>query len=682
MLFWLLLGGIAVSAQDAFITQWNLSLHPGSGANQIRFNATIATGGAAYTWETIPAGTSGSGTLPAGTSLCTITGIPTGSTISLHIEPQNLQRFFINNGSDRNRLVDVTQWGGAAWISMNNSFYGCENLQITASDIPNLTLAQGLIQMFRGCLLLDGPSNIGSWNTSNVTNMSSMFFGATSFNQPIGSWNTGNVFTMNSMFRGAQSFNQDIGNWNIGNVTNMQSMFETAISFNQDIGNWNTGNVTNMQAMFDNAISFNQPIGNWSTANVGNMLNMFRTAISFDQPIGNWNTTNVTNMSGMFGNAISFNQDIGNWTLNSNVFMTQMFDGSGMSCDSYSSTLIGWSNNPNTPINRSLGAGGLSYGTNAENARNYLINDKFWSVSGDFPSGQSCPPIPYTTLWDMSIPTGESGNENNIGFWATVASGDADYNWETIPSGSSGSGTLTEGTAYRIISGIPSGAMIRLNIMPQNIQQFYMDNTSHRRRLVDIERWGNVVWTSLERAFYGCENLNITADDIPDLSQTTSLLLTFTDCYSLNGPVNIGMWNTENISDMRNTFQNALLFNQDIGSWNTVNVTNMQHLFDGAVAFNQDINNWNLSNVTNVSNMFHEAASFNHSLNNWNTVGVTDMNRMFSGASAFNGQIGLWNTSNVTNMSSMFLGATSFNQPIGKNHGDSKPFYNIFFENY
>ncbi|MBQ4488248.1 MAG: DUF285 domain-containing protein, partial [Ruminobacter sp.] len=137
-------------------------------------------------------------------------------------------------------------------------------------------------------------------DTSNITDMRSMFLGASSFNQPIGNWNTSNVTNMYGMFSGASSFNQPIGNWDTSIVVSMKGMFANAKNFNQPIENWNTSVVTDMSEMFRNAESFDQPVANWDTSKVTNMREMFRNAKSFNQPIGDWNTSRVTDMSEMF----------------------------------------------------------------------------------------------------------------------------------------------------------------------------------------------------------------------------------------------------------------------------------------------------------------------------------------------------------------------------------------------
>ena len=134
-------------------------------------------------------------------------------------------------------------------------------------------------------------SNIGFWDTSNVTDMSSMFYGATAFNQNIGSWDTSSVTSMNSIFENATVFNQDIGSWDTSNVTDMVGMFYEASSFNQDIGNWNTSKVTRMERMFWAAEAFNQDLSGWCVSNINtepSNFSEFSSLIQSFKPI--WGT--------------------------------------------------------------------------------------------------------------------------------------------------------------------------------------------------------------------------------------------------------------------------------------------------------------------------------------------------------------------------------------------------------
>lgn len=365
---------------DNFVTRWNLAT-TGSGTTQLSFG-TATSGLVNYTWQEISPGmATGSGSWSGST--LTITGLPTGATIRLQIAPTNFQR--INaSGTDRNRLVLIDQWGTTAWTSMQNAFRGCTNLQIAASDVPNLSGVTDMSSMFESCRNLNSPSNMGTWNTTTVTNMTFMFYDATVFNQDIGAWNTSAVTNMNTMFSEALAFNQDIGSWNTAAVTDMSDMFGYTAAFNQDISGWNTGAVTDM--------SF-----------------MFRGANAFNQNISLWNTTVVTDMRSMFRDALAFNQNIGAWTLNSAVNLGLMFDNSGMNCNNYSSTLIGWSANPSTPNGRTLGATGRQYGTNAVAARTNLTTTKGWTISGDSPSGTVCNSVALPTIISFTSTSGPTG---------------------------------------------------------------------------------------------------------------------------------------------------------------------------------------------------------------------------------------------------------------------------------
>ena len=213
--------------------------------------------------------------------------------------------WLFSNGGDKLKLLEIRQWGTLRLGNTGYYFFGCQNLELTATDNLNLTGTILLNGAFRGCTNLGSSGNMNGWDVSSVTYMYLMFREASSFNQPIGNWNISSVTDMGGMFQGASSFNQPIGNWNVSSVTDMGGMFRFASSFNQPIGNWNVSSVTNMHSMFYQASSFNQPIGNWDVSSTIDIDNMFSHASSFNQSIGNWDVSSVTDMGGMFQGASS-----------------------------------------------------------------------------------------------------------------------------------------------------------------------------------------------------------------------------------------------------------------------------------------------------------------------------------------------------------------------------------------
>lgn len=104
-----------------------------------------------------------------------------------------------SNRKDGEKLLDVLEWGVLEFANDGFYFARCENLTgFSAEDaIP-----------------LDG-----------ITNLSGMFWGASSFNGDLSSWDVSNVTNMRGLFHNAHSFNGDISGWDVSNVTDMTNMF-------------------------------------------------------------------------------------------------------------------------------------------------------------------------------------------------------------------------------------------------------------------------------------------------------------------------------------------------------------------------------------------------------------------------------------------------------------------------
>ena len=181
---------------------------------------------------------------------------------------------------------------------------------------------------------------LNNWNVSNVRNMSGMFQAAMKFNQPLYKWNTSNVKTMSFMFNYAKSFNQNINNWNVSKVEDLSYMFCECEVFNQPLNDWDVSNVKTMEGTFRRAYKFNQPLYKWNTSNVENMHEMFVQCKAFNQALNSWNVYNVKNMEAMFCDTLSFNQPLDKWDTKNLKKIDSMFKYSKV-FDCYDS-LVNW----------------------------------------------------------------------------------------------------------------------------------------------------------------------------------------------------------------------------------------------------------------------------------------------------------------------------------------------------
>ncbi len=407
----------------SFITTWKTDNPGGSGDNQI----TIPTTNVGYNYDV---DWNNDGIFDTTGLVSSITHtFPSIGTHTIRIKGNFPTLNFDASNSDSQKLISVDQWGTIPWTSMYKAFYNCINLNINATDAPNLSLVTNMNRMFLNCSSMNQDfnnwdvsnvtdmqfmfmncysfnGNISSWNVSNVNNMSKMFYNCSSFNENISTWDISNVTQIESMFEGCSSFNQDISSWDISNISNMLRLFQGCTNFNQNIGSWDMSNANKIQNMFTNCTNFNQDLSNWDVSNITSLFYTFGECTSFNQDISNWNVSNVTDMGYMFINCPNFNQDISNWDVSKvtrmdNMFkgcsnfnqnlgnwivsqtwdMQHMFSETNLSTENYDSLLIGWSNlNLKHYVNFDVGNNKYCLPA-AVTARNILDIDFHWTIT-------------------------------------------------------------------------------------------------------------------------------------------------------------------------------------------------------------------------------------------------------------------------------------------------------------
>jgi prepilin-type N-terminal cleavage/methylation domain-containing protein len=196
-------------------------------------------------------------------------------------------------------------------VSMHSLFQTSKASTIDLSSF-NTSNVTDMSYMFFGCINLTNV-DLTKLNTSNVTDMSHMFaFGGTSpsdtkglSNFDFSSFDTSNVTNMSSMLYGQSRMTTiDLSKIKTLNVTNMSGMFcgcnkLTTINFPST---FITTKVTNMSNMFSWCTSLTSlDLSKFSTTEVTDMSLMFSECYALKSiDLSSFDTSNVTNMSGMF----------------------------------------------------------------------------------------------------------------------------------------------------------------------------------------------------------------------------------------------------------------------------------------------------------------------------------------------------------------------------------------------
>jgi len=173
--------------------------------------------------------------------------------------------------------------------------------------------------------------DLSSFDTSQVTNMSYMFYGMSNLTTlNLSNFNTSKVMDMSYMFAYMLNLTAlDLSNFDTSQVTNMNSMFAHMSNLMAlNLSSFNTSKVTNMDYMFEQMLNITTlNLSNFDTANVTSMKGMFSYVSSLKTlDLSNFNTSKVTDMYSMFyGMSSLITLDLSNFDTSNVMFLGSMF---------------------------------------------------------------------------------------------------------------------------------------------------------------------------------------------------------------------------------------------------------------------------------------------------------------------------------------------------------------------
>lgn len=263
-----------------------------------------------------------------------------GGTYTITISGDTLQGWQFANAGDKAKITEISNWGLFDFTE-TRTFQGCTNMDITATDVPNISGTDFTSNFYNA----DGITTVqdwSGWNMSGVTNYTNCFAENGSFNGNLDNWVHSGVTSVSKMFNNATAFNGNLNTWDVSGVTTWTEFARGATSFNGDVSGWTPSGA--MTSAFLGCSSF---VGNgcstWDVSGVTSASALFSQCTSFSDNIASWDTSSITNMTSMLRNCDAFDRNISGWSVSQVSSLTNfMIDATGLSTAAYDTLLVGW----------------------------------------------------------------------------------------------------------------------------------------------------------------------------------------------------------------------------------------------------------------------------------------------------------------------------------------------------
>lgn len=540
---------------------------------------------------------------------------------------------YITKGS----LANITQFGTDVKLkSLGNALRHLELHSKTISTVTaldsfkssDLEVLDGYT--FANMNLANIPSNLSTWDVSNVTSFKNLLRNRTDWNINLSSFKTTHLNNASGLFTGLSVIPFNIDGWNFSNVLIGDQLFKGL----------NLSNVDLSKQLFTQMIT-----ADYMYQNCTNIINFHL------QPVNN--TSSITTAIGMFKGVVLTGKTISN-TFTELVYADSMFEDSTLTNCTINLTL------PNC-----ISAKNIFKNAKLVNCNITLTFTKLETIDSGFSTAN------FDTLTRLNIDFGSNGKANASNMFASTNIKTENFNTIT----NSGNilyadymfayTTQNFSTAkFSLTGAISANGFIKDNIL------FNGDVTSLK--------FTNCVY--LDSAFDGC--VEFTGIGLAGLLCTSlsDIDYVFRNCSKLNNANAAKVLNNTLIT-MNYAFYGCSVVPLS-ASVNLPVVQYMNYAFYGCAASTLSVLNCTFNQVKSMISAFEGNLNFNSTVSKFNlsSLELNGFDRTFAGCVLFNKKFPQLIMPNLSKLNETFDGCSAYNQPIRIN-ADMVDATNYLFKN-
>ena len=504
--------------------------------------------------------------------------------------------------------------------NMSSMFYWCSDLKTLDLSHFNTQNVTDMSYMFYFCYELT-TLDVSNFDTKNVTDMNNMFGSCealTTLN--VSNFDTKNVTDMSNMFNGCLRLTiLNLASFDTQNVTDMNGMFRICSKLTiLNLSSFDTQNVTDMTSMFSGCSALKTlNLSNFDTKNVTGMTSMFNGCSALKTlDLSNFDTQNVTNMESMFSNCSALTTlDISDFNTKNVTNMDYMFNG----CSALKTLDLSSFDTKNVRY-----MGSMFYNCSA--LTTIYTSHKYVTTACTYNLFMfaGCTNLVGAVPYDKN--KGDKEMANYITGYFTYKASKIAVSYALFDEATN---TLT----FKHDTNAPIEAFM-LN-EGNNTPGWWYKYHGDISKVVFDASFANARPTSCREWFSYCESLTtIEGIEYLNTENVTNMSFMFSNCPALT-TLDVSKFDTRNVEDMGDMFQNCLaLKTLDLSSFDTRNVEDMYNMFQNCFALKTlDLSSFDTRNVVFMPCMFESCSALTtiYASEKFVTTAVGESYDMFKG---------------------------------------------------